>query len=112
MDFIYFHLFSLIFTQFIIIIHGSTEVHELTYLGPSLRSPSDFCILSGGLGQSCDSSVLCSLVVFPQQWQQYCTYWPEILCAGGHSSIKQICLFIFARNDVVVVVFQCAFFVF
>ena len=102
MIFTYFCLFLL---NFIIIIHGSTEVHELTYLGLRLRPSSDFCILSGGLGQSCDSPLLCSLVVFPQQWQQYCTYWPEILCAGGHSSLKQISLFAFARNDVVVVVF-------
>jgi len=55
--------------------------------------------------QTCDSPVLCSLVVFAQQWQQYCTYGAEILCAGGHSTIKQICLFAFARNDVVVVLF-------
>jgi hypothetical protein len=48
-------------------------------------------------------------MVFSQQWQQYCTYQAEILCAGGHSSLKQISLFAFARNEVVVVVFQCAF---
>ena len=99
------HLFSLIFTQFIIIIHGSREVHALIYLGLRLRPSSDFCILFDGLGQSCDSPVLCCLVVFGQQWQQYCTYWAEILWAGGHSGIKQICLFAFARNDVVVVLF-------
>jgi len=81
------------------------EVHAPIYHGLRLRPSSDFCILFDGLGQSCDSPVLCSLVVFVQQWQQYCTYWAEILCAGGHSTIKQICLFLFARNNVVVVLF-------
>jgi hypothetical protein len=52
------------------------------------------------------------VVVFTQQWQQYCTYQAEILCAGGHSSIEQIRLFAFARNDVVGVVSQCAFSIF
>jgi hypothetical protein len=52
-----------------------------------------------------DSPILFSLVVFTQQWQQYCTYQAELLHAGSHGGIKQIRLFVFVINNVVAVVF-------